>query len=129
VIPSGGKSSDGPPKSASPRGCVLDRPKSCGGSRDGWPTPFCGDHISADQRSGRFSHRSGHSAGAFAREYGLGVVVEGHDTNGLAVCNQVRSFDLDQRIKEGSAKFIESLDKTTTNDIVSKVLSIIDLQD
>lgn len=69
------------------------------------------------------------SAGAFAREYGLGVVVEGHDTNGLAVCNQVRSFDLDQRIKEGSAKFIESLDKTTTNDIVSKVMSIIDLQD
>jgi mRNA interferase ChpB len=69
------------------------------------------------------------SAGAFAREYGLGVVVAGHDTNGLAVCNQVRSFDLDQRIKEGSAKFIESLDKTTTNDIVSKVMSIIDLQD
>jgi mRNA interferase ChpB len=64
-----------------------------------------------------------------AREFGLGVVVTGHDTNGLAVCNQVRSFDLDQRIKEGSAKFIESLDGATTNEIVSKVLSVIDLQD
>lgn len=69
------------------------------------------------------------SGGAFARESGLSVLVSGHETNGVAVCNQVRSFDIEQRVRVGSAKFIESLDRVTTNDIISKVLSVIDLQD
>lgn len=69
------------------------------------------------------------SAGVHARESGLAVVVSGHETNGVAVCNQVRSFDLENRVHRGSARYIESLDQITTNDIVSKVLSIIDLQD
>jgi hypothetical protein len=34
-----------------------------------------------------------------------------------------------QRVHMGSARFVESLDGTTTSDIVSKVLSIIDLQE
>lgn len=69
------------------------------------------------------------SGGRFARESGLAVLVAGHETSGIAVCNQVRSFDIEQRVRSGSARFIESLDKFTTNDIVSKVLSVIDLQD
>lgn len=69
------------------------------------------------------------SAGVHARESGLAVVIGGHETNGVAVCNQVRSFDIESRVHTGSARYIESLDKITTNDIVSKVLSVIDLQD
>jgi len=69
------------------------------------------------------------SGGGVSREFGLGVVVRGHDTTGLAVCNQVRSFDIEQRVRVGSARFIESLDKGTTNEIVSKVLSVIDMHD
>lgn len=69
------------------------------------------------------------TGGAFARESGVCVVLAGHDTNGVAVCNQVRTFDLEHRVRMGSAKFVESLDKETTNEIVSKVLGIIDLQD
>jgi mRNA interferase ChpB len=69
------------------------------------------------------------SAGVYARESGLAVVISGHETNGVAVCNQVRSFDIEQRVHMGSARFVESLDSITTNDIVSKVLSIIDLQE
>jgi mRNA interferase ChpB len=69
------------------------------------------------------------SGGAFARGAGLTVVITGHETSGLAVCNQVRSFDLEHRVRAGSAKFIEGLDRVTTNEIVSKVLSVIDLQD
>lgn len=69
------------------------------------------------------------SGGAFARELGLCVMISGHDTTGVAVCNQVRGFDLEERVQAGSAKYVESLDRDTTNEIVSKVLSIIDLQD
>lgn len=69
------------------------------------------------------------SGGSFARESGLTVVVSGHETTGVAVCNQVRSFDIEQRVRDGSAKFMESLDELTVNDIVSKVISIIDVQD
>lgn len=64
------------------------------------------------------------SGGASARQSGLCVVVAGHETNGVAVCNQIRSFDLEQRVRVGSAKFIESLDRVTCNEIASRVVSI-----
>ncbi len=32
------------------------------------------------------------TGGVFARNVGLAVAVSGHDTTGVAVCNQVRSF-------------------------------------
>lgn len=67
--------------------------------------------------------------GRFARETGLAVCISGHDTSGVAVCNQVRSFDIEQRVREGSASFVERLDEITINEIVSKVLSLIDLYD
>jgi len=35
------------------------------------------------------------SGGAFARESGLTVPILGHETYGVAVCNQVRTYDLE----------------------------------
>lgn len=66
------------------------------------------------------------SGGAAMREMGLAVVVSGHDTNGVAVCNQVRTFDLEARTREGSAEYIETLDESTTGEIVARVVSVID---
>ena len=54
------------------------------------------------------------------------MTITGHETNGVVVCNQVRSFDIEQRVKEGTAKFIERLDDVTMSDIVDRVISAID---
>ncbi len=56
----------------------------------------------------------------------MAVTITGHETNGVVVCNQVRSFDIEQRVKEGTAKFIERLDDVTMSDIVDRVISAID---
>lgn len=66
------------------------------------------------------------SGGAAMREVGLTVAISGHDTNGVAVCNQVRTFDLDARTRAGSAEFIETLDEATIGEIVARVVSVID---
>jgi mRNA interferase ChpB len=66
------------------------------------------------------------SAGAFARLKGLTVPILGHDTTGVAVCNQVRSFDIQAREHAGSARYIETLDTDTAAEIVARVLSVID---
>ena len=66
------------------------------------------------------------TGGAFARGAGLAVAVTGHETTGVAVCNQVRSFDIAARVRAGSARFIETLDKTIMDEIVSRVVSAID---
>jgi mRNA interferase ChpB len=69
------------------------------------------------------------SGGAFARESGLTVPITGHDTTGVAVCNQVRSFDIEARIRAGNARYVETLDAATAEEIVSRVLSVIDPAD
>lgn len=69
------------------------------------------------------------SGGAFARDMGLAVAVMGQDTTGVAVCNQVRGFDIKARVQAGSAKFIERLDESTMQEIVLRVISVIDPQD
>ncbi|WP_285419750.1 type II toxin-antitoxin system PemK/MazF family toxin [Pseudomonas sp. efr-133-TYG-5] len=66
------------------------------------------------------------SGGNFSRSSGLAVTIAGHDTNGVAVCNQIRSFDIEQRVRDGSASFIERLDDVTMADIVARVISAID---
>lgn len=66
------------------------------------------------------------TGGMFARNAGLAVVVTGYETNGVAVCNQVRSFDIPARVQQKTAKFIETLDEDVMNEIVSRVLSAID---
>ena len=66
------------------------------------------------------------SGGAYARSSGLMVPISGHETTVVAVCNQVRSFDIQARVKVGSARFIEALDVYTAEEIVNRVLNVID---
>lgn len=66
------------------------------------------------------------TGGMFARNVGLAVAVSGHETTGVAVCNQVRSFDIEARVRAGSARFIERLDDATVREIVARVVSAID---
>ena len=66
------------------------------------------------------------SGGHFSRMKGLTVPITGHDTTGVAICNQVRSFDIEERIKRGIAKYIETIDDCITDEIVLKVISILD---
>ena len=66
------------------------------------------------------------SGGKFVRSMGITVPIMGHDTTGAAVCNQVRSFDIEARVKDGSAKYIEQLDEVTITDIINRVVSVID---
>jgi len=64
-----------------------------------------------------------------ARETGLTVAISGHDTTGVAVCNQVRSFDIEARVRAGNARYIETLDTATAEEIVFRVVSVIDPAD
>lgn len=66
------------------------------------------------------------SGGAFARNMGLTVPISGHETSGVAVCNQIRSLDIEARERNGSARYIETLDTHTTRHIVARVVSVID---
>lgn len=64
------------------------------------------------------------SGGQGARIEGLTVPIQGYDTAGVAVCTQVRSFDL--RAVERDAQYIEKLDGILMGEIIRKVVSIID---
>jgi mRNA interferase ChpB len=66
------------------------------------------------------------TGGAFSRNVGLAVPITGHETTGVAVCNQVRSFDIEARVRNGSARFVERLDQAIADEIVARVLSAID---
>ena len=66
------------------------------------------------------------SGGAAVRSMGLTVPILGHKTQGVAVCHQVRTFDLDASEAEGTASFIESLDPATISEIVARTISVID---
>jgi len=66
------------------------------------------------------------TGGVFSRKVGLAVPIAGHGTTGVAVCNQVRSFDIDARVRTGSARYVETLDRATTDEIVARVVSAID---
>ncbi len=66
------------------------------------------------------------TGGLHVRNVGLAVSITGHETTGVAVCNQVRSFDIEARVRAGTARFVETLDEATADEIVSRVLSAID---
>ncbi|TAK73106.1 MAG: type II toxin-antitoxin system PemK/MazF family toxin, partial [Gammaproteobacteria bacterium] len=57
---------------------------------------------------------------------GLTVAITGHDTTGVAVCNQVRSFDIEERVRKGTARYVETLDTATISEIINRVISIIE---
>ena len=69
------------------------------------------------------------TGGGFVRDSGLAVPITGHQTTGVAVCNQVRSFSIQARLKAGSVRFIETLDEATIGEIVARVVSAIDPED
>jgi len=65
------------------------------------------------------------SSGAqHARQNGLTVAIAGHDTTGVAICNQLRTFDLVARAKD--VQYVETLDPQTRREILNRVTSIID---
>ena len=66
------------------------------------------------------------SGGSFARNMGITVPISGYDTSGVAVCNQIRSFDILARVKAGTALFIETLGEDLMAEIVGRVLSVIE---
>ncbi len=67
------------------------------------------------------------SGGNFARSMGVCVHVRGgYDTVGVALCNEIYSFDLNARVKAGSAKYVETLDQSLMEEIIDRVVSIID---
>lgn len=66
------------------------------------------------------------AGGAFSRDVGLAVPVTGHDTTGVAICNQVRSFDIAARLQQKTAQYIETLDEATMSQIIGRVVSAID---
>ena len=68
------------------------------------------------------------TVGKVPRDFGLGVTIMGHDTTGVAVCNQVRSFDIQARVKDGSARYIEQVDLQILNEIIDRVISVFDSQ-
>jgi mRNA interferase ChpB len=66
------------------------------------------------------------TGGAFTRNVGLAVPITGHETTGAAVCNQMRSFDIEARVRAGTARYIKTLDDATIGEIVARVVSAID---
>jgi len=66
------------------------------------------------------------STEAFAENMGLTVPISGQSTLSLAVCNQVRSFDVQNRVQMGQARYVESLDKELMAEIINRVISVID---
>jgi mRNA interferase ChpB len=66
------------------------------------------------------------TGGAFSRIKGLTVTIMGHDTTGVAICNQVRSFDIEDRVKRGLAHYVETLAPHIADEIVLRVISILD---
>lgn len=57
---------------------------------------------------------------------GFTVAVETSETQGLAVCNQVRSFDMEERLESNSARYIETLSEPLAAEIINRVLSLIE---
>ncbi|HLB55861.1 MAG TPA: type II toxin-antitoxin system PemK/MazF family toxin [Coxiellaceae bacterium] len=66
------------------------------------------------------------TGGNFARQAGFAAPITGHDTSGVAICNEIYSFDLAARVKAGTATYVETLDKVIIEDIIDRVVSIID---
>ncbi|SIR27438.1 mRNA interferase ChpB [Rhizobium sp. RU20A] len=66
------------------------------------------------------------TGGVFTRKAGLAVNISGHKTTGVALCNQVRALDIVARVKQKSARHIDTLDAATIDEIVARVVSMID---
>lgn len=63
---------------------------------------------------------------AFALTGSLNVLLMSSDITGAVVRNQARSFDIQARVLAGSARYIETLDEATTDEIVSRLVSVLE---
>lgn len=66
------------------------------------------------------------TGGMFTRRAGLAVNISGHKTTGVALCNQVRGMDIVARMAQKRARYIETLDDATIEEIAARVVSMID---
>ena len=66
--------------------------------------------------------RACHQWWEFLQAKGLGLAVPIM----VAICNCVCSFDIEARVRTGNASYIETLDTATCDEIVSRVISVID---
>ena len=66
------------------------------------------------------------TGGQFTRNAGLAVNISGHRTTGVALCNQVRALDIAERVKNKSARYVETLDDHLTDEIAARVVGMID---
>ena len=60
------------------------------------------------------------SGSAFSKPRGLTVAIQGKRMGGVAVCNQILTFDLSARVRAGSARFVERIDATAAEQIVAR---------
>lgn len=61
-----------------------------------------------------------------ARAAGLAVPVSGGGVTGVAICTQVRSFDLRARLADGSATLAGAADPTVVDEVAARVASLVD---
>jgi mRNA interferase ChpB len=67
------------------------------------------------------------TGGQFARKAGMAVNITGHETNGVALCNHVRSLDIVACVQQKMARYIDTLDVDTVDEIAARVVGIIDV--
>ncbi|MFJ7437897.1 type II toxin-antitoxin system PemK/MazF family toxin [Methylorubrum thiocyanatum] len=63
-----------------------------------------------------------------ARAAGLAVPISAEGVTGVAICTQLRSFDLRARIANGSASFAGTADIKTVEDVAARVADLLDPQ-
>lgn len=63
---------------------------------------------------------------SLTKSVGLSVPVIGSDVLGVAVCNQVRSFDIISKLQSGLATLVETLRQEQVSEVIEAVLNTID---
>lgn len=63
---------------------------------------------------------------AGARAAGLTVPISADGVTGVAICTQLRSFDLRARLADGTASFVGTADGETVGDIAARVAALLD---
>ena len=66
------------------------------------------------------------TGGSGARNAGTAIPLTGSRTNGVVVCNQIRAFDLQERVRIKNARFVETIYAGLADIIALTVASIID---
>lgn len=66
------------------------------------------------------------TGGNFARAKGFTIPITGQNIAGVAVCNQPNTFDIEARVREGTAKYIETLERWLADEIAARTADIID---